>query len=195
MIEINLLPHREARRAADLRQTISLLVLGMVLVAGAIGFIHSDTQDQIRTAEAQVRQLQADIEQYRPQEEQVAEFKRKRQQLEEKLDVITGLDRARSGPVRMMDELARRTPERLWLTKLETEGGALTLTGESLDTGVVADFLRSLNASKFFADVDLDNTSPGNEVEGVKLVRFVITAQLRNPAETEAEEAAGDSPA
>jgi len=190
MIEINLLPHRQARRVADLRQSLSLLVLGMVLVCGGIGFVHTDTREKIRNAEAQVRQLQSDIEQYKPQEQKVADFKKQRRQLEEKLDVIRGLDRARSGPIRLLDELADRTPERLWITKLSTNAGQLTVEGESLDTGVVADFLRSLNASPYFADVDLDKTTPGKAVQGVKLVNFVITANLATPAESAEEEQA-----
>ena len=108
-------------------------------------------------------------------------FKAKRIQLEDKIDVIRGLDRARSGPVRIMDELSRNTPERLWLTSLSTEGTQITVEGDSLDTSVVADFLRSLNASPFFTEVDLERTFSGAQVEGVQFVHFVITAALADP--------------
>lgn len=189
MIEINLLPHREARRAADLRQTVAVLVLGLVLAGGGIFLVHSRLSTERDTAQAVIRQLEADIARYRPQEKQVEEFKRARAQLEEKLDVIHGLDRARSGPVRILEELSTHTPERLWLTKLGTVGRAITIEGESLDTGVVADFLRGLNRSRYFSGVDLERTERGREVEGVRLVNFVITAQLENPEE-EAEPAA-----
>lgn len=33
-MEINLLPHRQARRVADLRETLAVLVLGLVVVIG-----------------------------------------------------------------------------------------------------------------------------------------------------------------
>jgi len=178
MIEINLLPHREARRAADLRQTAGVLVLGLVLVIGAIVMVDAGIENDITRAEAAVRQLEADIARYKPEEEQVQAFKAKKSELEDKIDVIKGLDRARSGPVRIMDELSKSTPDRLWLTSLETEGVQITVEGDSLDTGVVADFLRSLNASPFFTEVDLERTSSGAQVEGVKLVHFVITAAL-----------------
>ena len=42
MIEINLLPHREARRIADLRQNALQFVLGLVIIGGAIFFIERD---------------------------------------------------------------------------------------------------------------------------------------------------------
>jgi type IV pilus assembly protein PilN len=193
MIEINLLPHREAKRAADLRQTVALLILGLVLAGGGIFIVQGRLSEERETAQAVIRQLEADIARYRPQEKQVEEFKKTRSELEEKLDVIRGLDRARSGPVRILDELSTNTPERLWLTKLETVGRAITVEGESLDTGVVADFLRELNRSAYFSGVDLERTERGREVEGVKLVNFVITAQLEHPDEDAAPAEGGEA--
>jgi type IV pilus assembly protein PilN len=193
MIEINLLPHREARRAADLRQTAGMLVLGLVLVGGAVAMVDSGIESDLSQVHATVRQLEADIARYKPEDEQVQAFKAKRSELEDKIDVIRGLDRARSGPVRIMDELSKSTPDRLWLTALSTEGVNITVEGDSLDTGVVADFLRTLNASPYFTEVDLDRTSSGAQVEGVKLVHFVITAALADPdAEADREEQSPD---
>jgi type IV pilus assembly protein PilN len=189
MIEINLLPHREARRAADLRQTAGILILGLVMVLGVIAMVDSGLNQNLADVQATVRQLEADIARYKPEEEQVQVFKAKRSELEDKLDVIKGLDRARSGPVRIMDELSKNTPDRLWLTGLSTEGVEIEVEGASLDTGVVADFLRALNASPYFTEVDLEHTSSGAQVDGVKLVNFVITAALADPdAEEEDEE-------
>ena len=181
MIAINLLPHREARRVADLRQTAGVLALGLVLVFGVIAMVDRAQDAALEKAGATIRQLETDIARYKPEQDKVQAFKAKRIQLEDKIDVIRGLDRARSGPVRIMDELSRNTPERLWLTSLSTEGTQITVEGDSLDTSVVADFLRSLNASPFFTEVDLERTFSGAQVEGVKFVHFVITAALADP--------------
>ena len=181
MIEINLLPHREARRVADLRQTAGVLALGLVLVFGVIAMVDRAQDAALEKAGATIRQLETDIARYKPEQDKVQAFKAKRIQLEDKIDVIRCLDRARSGPVRIMDELSRNTPERLWLTSLSTEGTQITVEGDSLDTSVVADFLRSLNASPFFTEVDLERTFSGAQVEGVQFVHFVITAALADP--------------
>jgi type IV pilus assembly protein PilN len=183
MIEINLLPHREARRIADLRETVAVLGLGLVVVGGGAFFANQSLRDDLSQAQAVVRQLESDIERYRPEEAKVKSFREQREALEDKLAVIDGLDRARTGPVRMMEELARRTPERLWIKSLSTKGGHIELGGESIDTGVVADFLRALNKSEFFSDVDLDRTQGGSESAGVRLVSFVITASLAAQSE------------
>ena len=183
MMEINLLPHREARRAADLRESVALLCLGLVVVLSAIFFTHQSVKSDLATAEANVAQLEADIERYKPQQALVAGFKKQKKQLQDKLDIIASLEQARSGPVRILDELSTNVPERLWLTAIQTKGKGIKLEGMSLDTGVVADFLRGLNASPFFSNVDLDKTSHGKVVRGVRLVNFVIRADMESPVE------------
>jgi type IV pilus assembly protein PilN len=178
MIQINLLPVREERRAADIRHQIMQLCLVLLVAGVGIGFVHSRIVDRISQARDRVSQMQRDIEQFKPQLEQVDAFRKKKADLEKKIDVIDGLDRARSGPVRMLDELAMHTPERLWLTDLTTKGNSIELKGESLDNELVAVFLRALGDSPYFDQVDLDSTELGSGAGGLKVVSFSISAVL-----------------
>ena len=68
IIEINLLPHREARRVADLRQMVAFLVLGLVLLAGAVFFVHGNLGRQRDVVQTSVRQKQADLDRFKPQQ-------------------------------------------------------------------------------------------------------------------------------
>jgi type IV pilus assembly protein PilN len=185
MIEINLLPVREARRAADLRQQVMQLVMVLIVVGAGIGFVHSEMHERTVTAQARVAQMQRDIDQFKPQLEQVAAFRKKKAKLEKKIDVIEELDHARSGPVRVMSELAMRTPERLWLKTVRTEGGTIKLKGMSLDNELVAVFLRGLADSEYFDSVDLDGTKLENSKSNLKVVSFGIQAVLVNPKQEE----------
>jgi type IV pilus assembly protein PilN len=182
MLQINLLPVREARRKADLRQYFMQLLLAVIITGGGIALVESRISDRIERTEARVRQMQNDIDQFKPQLDQVAAFKKRKSELEKKIDVIDGLDRARNGPVRVMDELASRTPDRLWLTKVSTKGTSISLDGESLDNELVALFLRRLGESQWFDDVDLDSTQLANS-GGLRVVRFKIRAELVRPAD------------
>jgi len=193
MLEINLLPVREARRKADLRQYLMQVVLMVIVTVGGIGLVHSRIGDQLERAQARVRQMQNDINQFQPQLEQVAAFKKRKSELEKKIDVIDGLDRARTGPVRVLNELAMKTPDRLWLTSLSTKGKTISLKGQSLDNELVALFLRSLGDSEYFSNVDLDSTKLGAQKGGLKLVTFQIRAELvtpKGPAATDAKKKA-----
>jgi type IV pilus assembly protein PilN len=191
MVEVNLLPHREARRAADIRETVAVLGLGLVLVTGGVYFLQSNAKSDLAQAKASVAQLQADIERYKPQQALIAKFKTRKQHLQDKLDVIASLEKARNGPVRVLDEIATRVPNRLWLTEIATKGNEIRLKGKSLDTGVVADFLRSLNDSPYFKNVDLEKTEGGEIVKGVRLVNFELRADMTMPGADKAEKADG----
>jgi type IV pilus assembly protein PilN len=181
MIEINLLPVREARRKADLRQQGMSFVLLALLAAAAIGFAHSYITDRIQDSQTRIAQMEADIKQFQPQLDQVAAFRKKKAALEKKIDVIDGLDRARTGPVRVMDELATNMPERVWLTNLATEGSSIKLKGEGLDNELVADMLKKLNASPFFDKVDLQSSELGESKSGLKLFKFNVEAVITTP--------------
>jgi len=183
MIQVNLLPVREAQRLADLRQQFMQLVFVLLVVGACIGFAHSRLSEQIAQSQLRVKQMESDIDQFKPQLEQVAAFRKKKAGLEKKIDVIDGLDRARNGPVRMFDELAVHSPERLWLTTLSTQGPAVSISGESLDNELVASFLRALGESPYFGSVDLESTklSSAKGQGGLKVVKFSIDAKLVNP--------------
>ena len=185
MIEINLLPVREARRAADLRQQVMQVFLMLVIVGAGVGFVHSEMNEKILVANSRVAQMQRDIDQFKPQLEQVAAFRKKKAKLEKKIDVIDELDRARSGPVRVMSELAMRTPERLWLKSVKTTGGTIQLKGLSLDNELVAVFLRGLSDSEYFDSVDLDGTKLEGGKGNLKVVSFGIRAELVSPKSDE----------
>jgi type IV pilus assembly protein PilN len=186
MLQINLLPVREARRAADLRQYVMQLVLVMIVCAGSVGLYQSRLGDKLERGQDRVKQMQSDIDQFKPQLDQVARFKKRKTELEKKIDVIDGLDKARTGPVRMLSELASRTPERLWLTSLTTKNGKISLKGKSLDNELVALFLRNLGESQYFENVDLDSAKLSPNKTGLKTVQFAINAELKGAKKPEA---------
>ena len=193
MIEINLLPVREAKRKENVRELLVQALLVALISGGALGLVHSRLMEQRSLAGTRVAQMEHDIEEFKPHLAQVAAFRSRKTKLEKKIGVIDGLDSARTGPVRMFDELATRTPERLWLTSLNTTGTDVVFKGESLDNEIVAQFLRQLNESKYFDDVDLESTEMGKQKKGIKLVSFLIHATAVTPADAGAEAPAGES--
>jgi type IV pilus assembly protein PilN len=191
MIQINLLPVREAKRKADVKQNALELVFALIVVGATIYYVHTDLTTQIDTAQNRITQMQNDIEKFKPQLDQVAAFRAKKAELQKKIDVIAGLDRARKGPVRVMDELATHTPERLWLDSVSTKGTTLELTGQSLDNELVAVFLGSLGDSPYFENVDLNSTELGDGPDGLKVVKFKIQATMVTPQTAQAAPAPG----
>jgi type IV pilus assembly protein PilN len=176
MIRINLLPVREARRAANLRKQGMLLVFA--LGAGVVFCLLISTWMAARIAHERslVTAREAELKKLETTMNEVKKFQSEQQEIEQKLAVIDQIEAARLGPVRIMDELATRIPQRVWLTKLVEKNGTLELDGRSIDAEVVADFVVALEESPLLSNVDLHETKL-EEVEGLKLSDFKVTAQ------------------
>ena len=180
MIRINLLPVREERRKASARQLAALLlaaVVGSALLAGAV---HWKVRHDIGVAQESAQQTQQEIDRFGPQLKQVEEFKKTKGEIEQKLDVIRGLNEARSGPVHMLDELAMHTPERIWISKVAVHGGRLSMEGMSLDNELVALFLTALEESPYFKNVELVETQ-AKEKNGFRLNSFSVSGVMTVP--------------
>jgi len=180
MIRINLLPVREERRKADLRQ-FGLILAGVLVGSIAlVGLFHIKLSNDVSEAKAAVAATQKQIDRFKPQLEQLEEYRKTKAEIESKLEVIERLDASRSGPVRVFDELATHAPPRLWMTKLEAHKGKLRIEGMSLDNELVALFLTALNESEYFDNVELRETT-AKEVNGYKLNEFALSATLVTP--------------
>ncbi len=183
MIRINLLPVREARKKADLQQFGLMLALAVGAAITIVVLFHFSIVHQISSAQQQVAQMKQQIDAFKPQLAQVEQYRAKKADIERKLGVIHDLDRSRSGPVHVLDEISSHTPERLWLTSLEAVPSGVTLLGMSLDTEVVATFMKALEDSPYFHDVELRSTEL-SEKDGLKLNKFEVHAMLKNPEVT-----------
>ena len=177
MIRINLLPAKEAARAAGRRQELALgaLVIG-VAVFGLV-MAHTWQKARMISAGRQLRKVEAEIAALAGPFADVTRMEQQKQELREKLRVIALLEAKKVGPVKILADLSEATPEKLWLTEFADTNGTLKLTGLGVDEQTVADFLRRLSALNFLRNVDLDETSQVNQ-EGAKLKKFVIRGQI-----------------
>lgn len=189
MIRINLLPVREARRRADARHQLIGIAGAVLVTAAGCAVFHYSLRSRIDSVRGNITSLNAELAQYQEQLEQVKAFRAQKEEIETKLSVIRGLERSRSGPVHMLDELASRIPDRLWITRLRASAdGQVELEGMSLDNERVADLLTRLEQSPFFESLELEGTE-FEERGGLKLARFAVRASLSHPDD---EDAAGD---
>lgn len=196
MIRINLLPVREERRKADLRQFAALVVATLLVTVAVAVFFNMQMKSRVQHARARVSGIERQIARYQPQLEQVKQYRETKEKIEQKLEVIEELERKRSGPVRLLDELATHTPEKLWLTRLEAEGQRLRLRGMSLANELVASFLESLGDSPYFEQVELLQTNATMK-QGIKLNEFELRASLIPPkkaGEGEVQQTAAATP-
>jgi type IV pilus assembly protein PilN len=180
MIRINLLPVREARRAANLRQQGVLLGVALAAALVVCTGMHLSISASIASERGKIQTARVELAKLEETRREVERFRREKEEIERKLGVIQTLEESRVGPVRVMDEIASRIPERLWLGELDLRGGVLKLKGTSLDNEVVAAFMTSLESSPRIQGVELKQTRLV-EAGGLKLVDFEIVSREEHP--------------
>lgn len=194
MIEINLLPVREEKRKADVRQFAAMLGASFVGSLVLAGLVHGKLVADVVSTRGSLVQLEKQIDAFKPQLEQVERYRATKQAIESKLEVIGRLERSRSGPLHVLAELSAHAPERLWLLGLEAENGQVIVKGMSLDNELVALFMTALGESRYFKDVELEQTE-AKAVDGLRLNEFELSATIETPGESEAPAAQPSPPA
>lgn len=193
MVRINLLPVRVSKKKEAGRQ--QLVIFAAVLVAGLLGnyFWGAARASDLKAREAKLARTREDIAQLERIIGEVKNIKDAQQELQKKLDVLEKLKQGRTGPVRMLDELATVTPRQLWLNKLDEKNGAMTFGGSAASIDDVSEFMTKLKTSKYFTKVELKKTTAVKGAgRGDRLVNFEITATAQyNPLAAEAAGAPG----
>lgn len=106
-------------------------------------------------------------------------------QLMKQIDVISALERGRTGPVEMLASLANTvvSTKTMWLTTFDNTGDKVHMTGFATSADTVADFLRSLKDTGQFSNVELKDTSQDDaKNRGFTAFQFEVSAQLTNVA-------------
>jgi type IV pilus assembly protein PilN len=184
MVRINLLPVRVSKKKEAGKQ--QLVVFAVLLLAGLAGNYvwQASRAADLKARQAKLARTKDDIAQLERIIGEVRNIRAQQQALQQKLDVLDRLKAGRSGPVRVLDEVATITPRQLWLSKLSEKGGAVSFTGSALSIDDVSTFMSALKASKYFSKVELKKTTSvaasaksGQNVE--RLVTFEINAVVQ----------------
>ncbi|MDH5298664.1 MAG: PilN domain-containing protein, partial [Desulfobulbaceae bacterium] len=86
------------------------------------------------------------------------------------------------------DVIADLTPtDRMWLKSLQQSPDKLAIDGMALDNATIAQYMKDLAESPFFAAANLGSTQL-TQIGGKKLKSFTLTLTIQNPEPVEPEE-------
>ena len=180
MIRINLLPVRAARKKEEVqRQLLLFSIFLILLLIGSVGWWQA-TKSTLAGVQKDNRQLEEEIANLKKIIGEVDEYKAQQALLEKKLEVIRQLKANKTGPVHMLDELALRIPEKLWLESVAESAQKVTLRGVSINNEVIATFMNKMEESDYFKEVYLVSIQSREEAD-LKLKEFTITSRLTVP--------------
>src|SRR4051812_10378321 len=112
LIRINLLPVRRSKKRETAQR--ELAVGGAVAAVVLLGLYiwYAVMASKVSSIEERIAKTQADIKGVEQKIVQVEEFKKKKREFEQKLEVIDDLKAKKTGPVKLLDELAINLPRR-----------------------------------------------------------------------------------
>ncbi len=169
MIKINLL--KQAKKGVSKKEiTIyKQLIMGGVLVAAVLVVIvlmELNIRNKMSSARNNIAQLNQRLVQLNKVVSEINNFKKMKDQIKAKLDIITNLEKSRTAEVHLMDELSKSIPydpssilsKKLWLVSLQEHGDLIGMDGVALDNSTIAQFMDNLSKDPYFSDINLSKT-------------------------------------
>jgi type IV pilus assembly protein PilN len=178
MMRINLLPHRQLKRAERQRQ-FGLMALMSAVAAAAVVFTgwtflgsQKDSQlernGRLETAISSLDKEIADIKDLKDQINNVLERKQ----------IVENLQTNRSQSVVILDELTRQLPEGLYLKSIKQAGNLITLEGVADTNARVATLVRNLGVSNWVESPNLVEIK-SLVVNNIKQNEFTLNVSLK----------------
>jgi type IV pilus assembly protein PilN len=163
MIHINLLPVRAAKKREFGRQ--QLILFGLILLAGLLGNYTwwKAENDSLNALEQRIASTRSEIAQLEKTIGEVKSITQDKKALEDKLKILDALKKGRTGPVKVMDELATIIPNKAWITDYTEQNGTVVMRGVAVTYEDLSAFAQKLKTSKYFANVTIKKASQKNQ--------------------------------
>ncbi|HXW05222.1 MAG TPA: PilN domain-containing protein [Vicinamibacterales bacterium] len=189
MIRINLLAveRQRTRKARVAIPTAHRVTVGasLILLATVLGVAwwFLALRERSRALDQELARAEAETQQLRSVLAQVQKFEARKAQLQQRVTIIEELRKGQLAPVRVLDEISRSLPERLWLTEMKQTGSDFALSGITTNLNALSDFVANLEATKWFRrPVEIvDSQVEANPKVG-DLVKFSVKATFSDPS-------------
>ena len=191
MIKINLLKQQTKKGVSQKDIDIyKQLVMGGIFVAiflAVIIFMELNIRNKMSSAQENIAQLNQKLVQLNKTVNEINNFKKMKDQIKSKLDVITNLEKNRTAEIHLMDELSKCIPydpssvlsKKLWLVTLGQHGNLIGMDGVALDNSTIAQFMDNLSKDPYFKNINLSNTQQIKSND-LLLYKFSLTCEF-NP--------------
>ncbi|SEL74845.1 type IV pilus assembly protein PilN [Roseateles sp. YR242] len=155
MILINLLPHREEKRKR--RETAFYVGLGMSLVAGALvaGVIYLLLEQMTSSQVERNNFLKSEITKLDEQIKDIATLRAEIDALRARQRAVEDLQSDRNTPVHLLNELAKFTPEGIYLQGIRQTGKSVIVNGQAATNERVSEMLRNLGHTDWLDNPEL----------------------------------------
>ena len=183
-MQINLLPREKIKKRSPYLEQVIIAAISVAVIVVFLFSFWLYLVNRIDTLDKKILDTKVELEKLKKDEAQIAELKKSTQMYQQKINVIKQLEKNKTGPVKILDEIAIRNPKRMWLNNLKYQGTKLTLEGIAVDNETIAQFMTNLEDSPEFMNVELQ-IAEETKVEKFMFKKFVLTATIESIKEPE----------
>jgi type IV pilus assembly protein PilN len=192
MARINLLPWREERRKQRQQEFYAILGVVALAAAGVVVLVTLFLGSQIDLQTERNNRLKQEITVLDGRIKKIEELEKTRSRLLQRKAIIEELQASRSQMVHLFDELVRTIPDGVRLNSIKQSGSVLTLEGSAQSNARVSAYMRSLDASPWMKDPDLQIVRADDENAEARY-DFILRITLQNPNQSEEDGTATDA--
>ncbi|MEO8305221.1 MAG: PilN domain-containing protein [Betaproteobacteria bacterium] len=192
MIRINLLPHREQKRAARQRQFVSLSI-GLAILGLAVVLLgHVIFGTQIENQGSRNALLKTEIGKLDEQIKEIDKLREQTQALLSRKQVVETLQTNRTEAVHLLDQMVRQLPDGIYLRSLRQVGAKITMVGYAQSNARVSTLMRNIESSPWLQQPELVEIKsvPSPLNKDLRVNEFTLNVQLKNLAPPEEPKAA-----
>ncbi len=166
MIRINLLATgpktRKAKPQWDVRAEALIGVTVLAVTLSGCWWYASSLDEEFEAKQAEKQEKEKQVAQLKEQVKQVQDFEDKKKQLEAKNRIIEQLEKARTGPVTVMDNISQSLdPLKVWLIKMNVKGKNVELEGRAMTNDDLVEFVNNLRRTDQFVTIKLNESRAG----------------------------------
>lgn len=186
MIRINLLPHRQIKRAERQRQ-FNLMLVATVVAASAMVFMGwSYVDSRIQNQQSRNERLEKASAELDKQIEEIKDLKEQINGVLERKQIVENLQTNRSQAVVILDEISRQLPEGTYIKSIKQQGALITIQGVADTNARVASLVSNFSNSSW---VDSPNLIEIKSIisNNIKSNEFMMTVRLKAPQTPESE--------
>jgi type IV pilus assembly protein PilN len=179
MIRINLLPYRASRKQETATQQLIVMALTILISLGIVGAVYLITLGKISTTKSEITKSEDELAALKKKIGEIDNLKKLQAEVQKKLDILNQLRKEKAGPAIRLARISDTVPDKMWLTRYQENGAMVSISGLAYTEELIADFMRSMQASQEYANVELQ-ASEQQEIGGVKLKKFDLTCAIKS---------------
>jgi type IV pilus assembly protein PilN len=180
MIRINLLPHRQQKRALRQRRMMIACAASAALGLAVVGAGYTVMAGKVKEQEERNKFLEVETQKLDDQIDKIKDVKERTQDMLARKQIVEALQTNRSEAVHVLDQMVRQVPEGTWLKGIKQTDDLVNVTGYAQSNARVSTFMRNLESSQWLEKPELIEIKT-TQVNNKRASEFSLNVRIKRP--------------